>query len=407
MITTFLEALWQVLLELAPWLLLGAAVAGALHVLLPKDFVRRRLRGRAGVLQAVLLGIPLPLCSCGVIPAGLGLKQDGASNGAAIGFLVSTPQTGVDSILVSASFLGWPFALFKVASAFVLGLIAGTWVEAVEPGSASASEPPSSPGASDRRPSWREGLDHAVDMIRLIWGWLVFGVVASALITTLVPAQAFASVSAYGGVLAMAAMLAVSLPLYVCATASVPIAAALVAGGFPPGAALVFLMAGPATNVATIGAVRRAFGTRTLAIYLVTIAAGSVGLGWLFDVAWLGAAGFGGQGALAATHAAHHGASPLAIASAGLLIAMLAWFAIEDLRQLVARRRTAGPRPFVEVPVQGLTCNGCVRKLKRKLQELPEVGAIAVSREAGTCRVENALADRVRAAIREAGFESP
>ena len=105
---TFLGNFWAVLLELAPWLLLGGLVAGLLHVLLPRDYVRRVLRGRGGVLKAVALGVPLPLCSCGVIPAGLGLKRDGASNGASVGFLVSTPQTGVDSILVSASFLGWP-----------------------------------------------------------------------------------------------------------------------------------------------------------------------------------------------------------------------------------------------------------------------------------------------------------
>ena len=109
---SFLNAMWQVTVELAPWLLLGSLVAGVLHVVLPPGFVHRRLRGRGGVVKAVLLGVPLPLCSCGVIPAGLGLKRDGASNGAAIGFLASTPQTGVDSVLVSASFLGWPFAVF-------------------------------------------------------------------------------------------------------------------------------------------------------------------------------------------------------------------------------------------------------------------------------------------------------
>ena len=101
-----LDAVWQVWLQLSPWLLLGAAAAGLLHVLLPRDFARRQFRGLGGVGKAVALGVPLPLCSCGVIPAGLGLKKDGASDGAAIGFLISTPQTGVDSLLVSASFLG-------------------------------------------------------------------------------------------------------------------------------------------------------------------------------------------------------------------------------------------------------------------------------------------------------------
>ena len=133
-----LDAIWRILTELAPWLLLGTLIAAVLHVVLPRNLVRQQLRGYWGVVKAVLLGVPMPLCSCGVIPAGLGLKRDGASDGAAVGFLISTPQTGVDSILVSASFLGWPFALFKVVSAGITGLVGGWWAEAAS-GSAAGS----------------------------------------------------------------------------------------------------------------------------------------------------------------------------------------------------------------------------------------------------------------------------
>jgi uncharacterized membrane protein YraQ (UPF0718 family) len=117
--------IWNVWVELAPWLLLGALVSGVIHVFLPTDFVRRHLTGRGSIAKAVALGVPLPLCSCGVIPAGLGLKKDGASDGAAVGFLISTPQTGVDSVLVAAAFLGWPFALFKVVAATITGMTGG------------------------------------------------------------------------------------------------------------------------------------------------------------------------------------------------------------------------------------------------------------------------------------------
>jgi len=398
LLETFLEAMWMVTLELAPWLLLGAAVAGVLHVVLPRDFVRKRLRGRSGVLSAVLLGVPLPLCSCGVIPAGLGLKKDGASNGAALGFLVSTPQTGVDSILVSASFLGWPFALFKVASAFALGIAGGFWADAVDPGEQVIE---TSEGESGRR-GWREGLDHSLEMIETIWRWLVFGVVVSAAITTFLPADAFSSLSAYGGLVAMGAMLLIALPLYVCATASVPIAAALIAGGFPAGAALVFLMAGPATNLATIGAVRRAFGTKTLAVYLTTIGLGSVGLGWAFDFVLAdGVAGGGGS-------VEHHGAGVVTIAATVVFLLMLAWFAVADLRNVVGRLLApkAGALPSVDVAVEGLTCNGCVRKLETQLRALPNVGAVEVTREPhGRARVEGLELAKVREAIRTAGYE--
>ena len=126
---SFITAVWLTLCELAPWLLIGMGLSGLLHVALPAKFVRQRLRGFSGVLKAVAIGVPLPLCSCGVIPAGIGLKKDGASSGAAVGFLISTPQTGVDSILVSASFFGWPFAVFKLVTAAVMGIVGGVWID--------------------------------------------------------------------------------------------------------------------------------------------------------------------------------------------------------------------------------------------------------------------------------------
>lgn len=394
---SFFDELFKVLVELAPWLLLGATVAGALHVLLPVDFVRTRLRGRSGVLKAVLLGVPLPLCSCGVIPAGLGLKKDGASNGAAIAFLVSTPQTGVDSILVSASFFGWPFALFKVASAFVLGLVGGLATDLVEPGETELD----AAAVKRAKPTWRDGIAHALEMIRTIWKWLVFGVVASAAISTFVPAGAFVELSAYGGLVAMAAMLAVSLPLYVCATASVPIAAALVAGGFPPGAALVFLMAGPATNLATVGAVRRAFGTRTLLVYLTTIALGSIALGWAFDFVLVGELG------VAASLHSHGTPNPLELAAAIALIALIGWFAVDDARRFVKERSQRSEVEHLEVDVDGMSCMGCVRKLTSALESAEGVtSATVVLEPRGHVTVEGTLAaDQLHAAIRTAGFE--
>ena len=136
---------WNILCQLAPWLLLGMLLSGLLHVGLPKDFVRRKFQGFSGVVKSVLLGVPLPLCSCGVVPAGIGLKNQGASDGASVGFLISTPQTGVDSILVSASFFGWPFAIFKMFTAAVTGLIGGALADRVSP----AAELPDSTGLAD------------------------------------------------------------------------------------------------------------------------------------------------------------------------------------------------------------------------------------------------------------------
>ena len=394
-----LTNIWAVLVELAPWLLLGAAVSGLIHVLLPADFVRRHLTGRGSITKAVVLGVPLPLCSCGVIPAGLGLKKDGASDGAAVGFLISTPQTGVDSVLVAAAFLGWPFALFKVAAAAITGMTGGLLTEYFGGETKPWGEPTEHETAAHGR-DFKAGLIHAEDLIRSIWGWLAFGVLVSAMITTFVPTDGLATVADWGPIVAMLVMLLVSLPLYVCATASVPIAASLVAGGMPTGAALVFLMAGPATNVATIGAIMRAFGGRILALYLGTIIVGSVGLGLIYD-AYL---------PTTLTAAVAHGPHTAwwAVASALILALLLARYAIGDLMRWFSKRKvsnTASTDSRVVIGVEGMTCGGCVASLERALRAAEGVDLVSVSLEPGQAIVEGALDEAaVAALIQGAGY---
>lgn len=394
-----LNAIWGIIVELAPWLLLGTLIAAVLHVVLPRNLVRQQFQGYWGVVKAVLFGVPMPLCSCGVIPAGLGLKKDGASDGASLGFLISTPQTGVDSILVSASFLGWPFALFKVASAAVTGLAGGWWAESTaEKDSATEAEPVIEVVETPR--SARAALDHGIDILRTIWRWLLFGVVVSAAIEVLVPSEALASLGRFGSLGAGIAALLVALPLYVCATASVPIAAALVGAGMPAGAALVFLMAGPASNVATIGAVYRGLGRRVLAIYLTTIIVGSLGLGVLFD-------GVIGSAAAREAMAHEHQAAWWAVASAVLLVLLLVWFALEDLRRLVESLHAGseGETGSQEIPIEGMTCQNCVRHVETTLRQTDGVTGVEVTLEPGRAVVRGTADEsRLREAIAGAGY---
>ncbi len=388
-----LDAIWQVWLQLSPWLLLGAAAAGALHVFLPRDFARRQFRGFGGVAKAVALGVPLPLCSCGVIPAGLGLKKDGASDGAAVGFLISTPQTGVDSLLVSASFLGWPFTLFKCLSALVMGLVGGAVTESLHTeargieGFEETSAPQSTVGF----------FEHMVDVVRPIWRWIVFGVVASAAITVWIPPGAIAGWSDVHPALSGLAALAIALPLYVCATASVPIAAALITQGMPTGAALVFLMAGPATNIATIGAVKRAFGKRVLGVYLATVVIGSVGLAYVYDAALP----FEALGST--TH--EHRQPWWAWASALLLAGLFLYFMVDDLRSAWLRRRAPAGPTVVTLEVEGLTCNNCVRKLERALRDADGVTSAIVTLDPSQATVEGSVPEAdLEAVVRAAGY---
>lgn len=396
--TEFLLAAWAITLELAPWLLLGAVIAGVLHVALPPGFVKRAFVGRRGVLTAVALGVPLPLCSCGVIPAGLGLKKDGASDGAAVGFLISTPQTGVDSVLVSASFLGWPFAIFKLLAAGLTGLVGGWITDAVTteqsageaPKACSKSEPP-------KQRTLGAAWAHAVDVLRSIWKWLAFGVLLSAFITTVLPPSWLASVGGDNHLLALGLALLISVPLYVCATASVPIAAALVAGGLPAGAALVFLMAGPATNLATLGAVYRTLGRKAVTVYLGTIVIGSVVLAYAFDALF--------PLSITAPHHHVHEASLIAQATAAALMGMMVWFAADDLRAWRSKPSAATGPVAVVVGVEGMSCQGCVRKLTRLLGEDERIETCTVELDPGSATVQGTLdRDALAELVRKAGY---
>lgn len=398
--TVFVSNLWSVMLALAPWLLIGAGVSGLIHVFLPGDFIRRHLTGRGSIAKAVALGVPLPLCSCGVIPAGLGLKKDGASDGAAVGFLISTPQTGVDSVLVAAAFLGWPFALFKIAAAAITGMVGGLLTESIG-GDRKPYADESGAHSHNNSTGFAAFWEHSEDLIRSIWGWLVFGVLVSASITTWLPTEGLTQLATWGPVVAMLVMLVISLPLYVCATASVPIAASLVAGGMPTGAALVFLMAGPATNVATIGTIQRAFGTRILSIYLGTIVAGSVGLGMAYD-AWL---------PTAVTDAVQHGEHHpwWASATAVVLAILFVRYAVSDLMHaLNARKARAGTgAQRVVLGVEGMTCGGCVSRLERELKAHDAVDLASVSLEPGQAIVESELTrEEVAQLIEASGFKA-
>ena len=394
----FLDSVWQILCELSPWMLLGTLIAGLMHVLLPANWLRHSLRGRTGVLKAVLLGVPLPLCSCGVIPTGIGLRKNGASRGASIGFLISTPQTGVDSILVAATFLGWPFAIFKVLAAAVTGLFGGWMTDAIV--KESVDEVPEASTVTSTN-KLREFFSFSIEILKSIWLWLVIGVLISALITEFIPQSVFIQINEWGIFPALILVLLLSTPLYVCATASVPVAAALVAGGLSPAVALVFLMAGPATNVATISAIFGKFGWRTTAVYLGTIIGGSIAFALLFD--WVITTGTV-HDAAAHEHVPHWWAQLSAI----VLLLLFSWFGFQSLSRLGkkwSRRGNLATDAKLQIPVTGMSCQNCVSKIERSLEPIEGVEQVDVHLEQGNVAVHGTVdRETVVEAIKNAGF---
>ncbi|MCU7845035.1 MAG: SO_0444 family Cu/Zn efflux transporter [Candidatus Thiodiazotropha sp. (ex Monitilora ramsayi)] len=298
--TNLLQNLLSLYLDAAPWLLLGLIMAGLLKAWMPEGLLRRKLgEGRFWpVFKATLIGAPLPLCSCGVLPAAMGLRRSGASKSATVSFMISTPETGPDSIALTYALLGPFMAVVRpvaaILSALFTGLLNTFAVKEQVTERPTISLPVTNAPAcgcdndecaktekgSELR-GWQRslnGLRYAFqDILDDIWLWLFAGLLLAALVMSFAPPDSLAS---WGdGLPAMLMMLVIGIPMYICATASTPLAAAMILAGISPGTVLVFLLAGPATNLATMGVIQREMGTKTLILYLLGISLSSILLG--------------------------------------------------------------------------------------------------------------------------------
>lgn len=293
---------------MSPYLLLGFLISGILHVYVPRSIYSRFLhrKGFRSVLGAAALGVPLPLCSCGVIPTSVSLKKEGASAGAVTSFLVATPQTGVDSILATYSLLGLPFAIIRPVAAFAVAIFCGTMVDIFgdkKTKQIDYSKMKFSPTNNDTQPcSCGCGHTHTlnddkkrgnfwdalrygyIDLMQDFGKWLVIGLLFAAAITAFVPNSLFTMFKDHY-ILNILLILLISAPMYICATGSIPIALSLMLKGVTPGAAFVLLMAGPATNFASLIILRREIGARKTAIYLLSIIAGATLCAFIIDYA--------------------------------------------------------------------------------------------------------------------------
>lgn len=286
MMNDYIYPLIELLNEMTPYLLLGLLIAGILHEFVPKRFYSDKLSGNnfRSVLMAALLGIPLPLCSCGVIPTAASIRREGASKGATVSFLISTPQTGVDSILTTSSLLGIPFAIIRPLVALVTAIAGGCTINRLcSEDTATGTQRHKDENGKGFWKRCTGALHYGfIEMLQDIGKWIVIGLVVAAMITIAVPDNFFEQFKEYP-ILNMLVILTLSIPMYLCATGSIPIAAALMLKGLSPGAALVLLMAGPATNLAAILVIDKTLGRKTTVIYLLTIVAGAMGFGLIID----------------------------------------------------------------------------------------------------------------------------
>lgn len=402
---------------MAPFLLLGFLLAGLMHEFIPHRVYSEYLSrpNFRSVLLAALFGIPLPLCSCGVLPTAMGLRREGGSHGATVSFLIATPQTGVDSIIATYSLMGLPFAVIRPIVALLTAILGGTLInvfqskdEIVVVRNSTVNEEHKSL-TQKLKDSLRYGF---VEMMGDIGKWLVVGLVVAGMITALVPDGWFSAFKD-NSLLSILLVLCISVPMYVCATGSIPIAVALMMKGLTPGAALVLLMAGPACNVASMLVINKVLGRRTLLLYLSAIVGGAVlfglGIDYLLPREW-----FISSLIMQGSCCEEDSFSIVHVLYAALLLFLLA-------NALLKRNGHAHgnhchchcndeqcccePKQSQTFGIEGMHCSHCAANVERAIRSIDGVKDVSVSLTAKSAEVKgNFDADTVRQAIEDIGY---
>ncbi|MEN8120458.1 MAG: permease [Bacteroidota bacterium] len=419
-IQNYFFELFQLTNEMSPYLLLGFFFAGILHVFFKKEKIAKYLGGSKikSTIYATLIGIPLPLCSCGVIPTGISFYKNGASKGSTVSFLISTPQTGVDSILVTYSLLGLPFAIIRPVIALISGFFGGVFTNLytqseVQPATDDVPKPDET---KNKENIFSKFFNYAfVEFLQDISKWLIIGLMLAAFIALALPDDFF---TAYinNSLLSMGIVLLASIPLYVCATGSVPIAAVLLMKGLSPGAALVFLMAGPATNTATITVLGKVMGKKALTGYLVSIIGFALLFGFFIDY-FLPGEWFTSFISIGYSEHSEHGLPYwFQVGSTIVLILLIIngyykkyGFSLFGKRSNVKSEdhQTTGKSFYTYVKVEGMTCNHCKTNVENAIKQVSGVKQVEVNlgNSITIIKGDNVNPDEIKNCVEAVGYE--
>lgn len=404
-INEYLRELLTLYLEISPYMLLGMFLVGLLHILFSKEFVIKHVGSDniGAVVKASVLGVPLPLCSCGVIPTAVYMAKNGASKGAVISFLVSTPQTGIDSIIATYGMLGWFFAIYRPVIAFINGILAGIIVnifgkkeklklEAEQKKSSSCGCGSSTCTVELNKPENENVFTKKIksfynyafkEFLDDIANHFIVGLLISAVIGVAIPDNFFTDYNLGSGLGGMILMAVIGVPMYICATSSIPVALVLMMKGVSPGAAFVFLTAGPVTNAASIAILSKILGKKILSIYLGTTLVLAVLSGLLLDLLF-NIFDIKLVNSMMEYH--HKEKSIIFIIYAGVFLLFLTgslWR--KNLKKFFVKsklRKThkEGNMPeSVELKVEGMTCNHCVFAVKKALETIKGVTKVNVN----------------------------
>ncbi len=387
----------RLFIEISPYLIMGFFFAGLLHVLLGEEYIKKHfaVSGAMASVKAAVFGVPLPVCSCGVIPLAESLRREGASKSATMSFLVSTPSSGVDSIFATYALMGPVYAVFRPIASFLSGILVGIvthWQErreTPEPAAAAAA----GVNKKERKKSIKEVFVYGFRVIPSeIAKWLILGVVIGGAISALVPAD-FGSRYLSSPLLSYVVILLISIPLYVCATGSIPIAASLIAKGVLPGAALALLIAGPATNTVTISFLYKKMGAKITAIYILSIVTVSVASGLLFDWIWRNSevgVGLVTEGGAHLPHIIQYvcGAAMVIIFAAGKY----------DFSKLIAKfrkKKEDSMSNIYHIDVPDMLCQHCKMKITEAINSLPDIQSLSIDLGARKLEVETGIDQQI------------
>ncbi|MBT3318289.1 MAG: SO_0444 family Cu/Zn efflux transporter [Clostridia bacterium] len=432
-IEVFLDAFLDVFLDMSLYMLIGMVLTGVLSVVMKKQMVAKHLgkNARVPAVKAAAFGVPLPLCSCGVLPTTVYLSQNGASTSAVMSFLISTPQTGVDSIIATFGMMGVVFAVYRPVVAFISGVVGGSLIQKIAgnkriedsqealdaeceefgnccdensceigQGANAAVEPKLSLSEKLKK-MFNYAFVEFVDDIALHF---VVGVIIAALITIIIPTGFFESLNISSGILAMLVMLVIGLPMYICSTSSIPIALVLMAKGISPGAAFVFLFAGPATNAASLAVLAKSLGKKTVAVYLAITAVSAIGFGLLLDglIGWFS---LPMPDILSDTMA--HGTNWLQIVTGvifgGVLIRSLVMRVVRKIRA----KRDKAKENVMELSIEGMSCEHCAKRVTQALENIGGVVSVSVDVKEGKAYVQGEDIDMaaMKQAVEDAGYD--
>jgi uncharacterized membrane protein YraQ (UPF0718 family)/copper chaperone CopZ len=399
-----ISTIWNLLNEMSPYLLLGFFIAGILYILIPKELIYKHFtkNNLSGVSKASLFGVPLPLCSCGVIPVAAYLKKEGASKASTLAFLSSTPTTGIDSIMATYALLGPLFAIIRPIAAFFSGILSGLFQSIVENHEAKIESgipscticekitPHTHKMGEKLKKIFHYGL---FELLKETWKWLAIGIVLGGMISFFIPSAVIEKYFSQSMV-SYPLMFMISIPLYVCATGSIPIVAALLLKGMTPGAGFIFLFAGPATNTATLTFVAGKLGKKSLIIYLTTIIITGLLFGLMIDYIWY----YSGKDINLISGNMTMLPHWLKILSSLVLIILI-------INVLIPRKEETLGGKVTRLKVGDMSCSHCAKTIDASLRRLPDVRDVKINLKKKEVAIKgNILKEQAIQAIKEAGY---